>query len=146
MPEFNNEVQINVKRGEDYTSQIYWESDEGEPIPVTGPARMEIRDSGNNLIVHLDDTEDVGPNQGYLALSTSSGVISIYIPKYVTEDMLAGRYNFDLFVNYERFTVWSPDPEQKPLWGDYHIRAVVSGTVFVHEAITEELPNYTIHD
>lgn len=146
MPEFNNEVRINIKAGEDYTAQIVWESDEGEPVPVVGPGRMEIRDGDKNLLVHLDDTDDVGANQGYLSFSTTSGVIGIYIPKAVTEDIAPGLYFFDMFVNYERFTVWSYNPSEKPQWGDYHVRAVVSGTVAVHPAVTEELPNYSQHD
>lgn len=146
MPEFSNEVQINLKCGEDYTAQIVWESDEGEPVPVVGPGRMEIRDADQNLLVHLDDTTDVGDNQGYLSFSTASGVIGIYIPKGVTADMPPGRHFFDMYVNYERFTVWSDDPDNKPQWGDYHIRAVVSGTVVVHRAVTEDFPNYAEYE
>jgi hypothetical protein len=142
MPEFSNEVQINIKAGEDYTAQITWESDEGEPVPVVGPGRMEIRNDAKALLVHLEDTADISATQGYLSFSTASGVIGIYFPKAVTKTMPTGRHFFDMFVNYERFTVWSDDPQYKPQWGDYHIRAVVSGTVVVHPAITEELPNY----
>ena len=105
---------------------------------------MEIRDADKNLLVHLDTTEEVGDNQGYLALSTASGIISIYIPKHVTADIPTGRHFFDMFVNYERFLPgeYSTDPAKMPQWGNYHIRAVVAGTVVVHDAITQELPLY----
>jgi len=116
MPEFSNEVQINIKAGEDYTAQITWESDEGEPVPVVGPGRMEIRNDAKALLVHLEDTADISATQGYLSFSTASGVIGIYIPKAVTKTMPTGRHFFDMFVNYERFTVWSDDPQYKPQW------------------------------
>lgn len=138
MPEYINEVQINIKSGEDYTSQIIWRSDEDEPIPVTGPARMEIRDKDMNLLVYLDqDEEEQAENKGYIGLSKSSGTISLFIPKYVTFEMPTGTHFFDLFCNYDRVV----DPlDNAPTWGNYHVRAPISGIVVVHPHITQNIP------
>lgn len=150
MPEYSNQVDLHVKVGADYTAQIYWLDDYDNPVPVVGPAKMEVRtnDEDRTLLLTCEDTQStVGQTtQGQLSLSESSGVIEIYIPAGSTGQMPVGVHAYDLFANYRRYETNPNAPINGPgtaLWGDYHVRNVVSGLMIVHPAITDDPPKRT---
>ena len=143
MPVYDNQVDLHVKQGEDYTAQVFWVDDYGTPVPVTSPGRMEVRsnDEQRQLLALCEDTApDPGDTvRGYLALNDVSGVIDIFIPATVTAGMPTGSHVYDLFVHYRR-TLDSDDPANQPLWGDDHIRSVISGMCHVRPRVTQIIP------
>ena len=48
MAEYNNQVDLHVKQGADYTAQVYWVDDYDTPVPVTKPTKMEVRTNDAN--------------------------------------------------------------------------------------------------
>ena len=139
MPEFQNNIDLNVKAGADYTAQIFWWDDYDNPVPVIGPLRMDVRtmDDARRLVITCADTAiNYADNaRGYLSASDTSGLIEVFIPMWVTSRIEPGRYTYDLFANYRR----TLDSDLRtPAWGQYHVRSVAAGTVTVYPNITED--------
>ena len=62
MAEYNNQVDLHVKQGADYTAQVYWVDDYDTPVPVTKPTKMEVRtnDANRTLILTCEDYDQIG--------------------------------------------------------------------------------------
>jgi hypothetical protein len=140
MAEYNNQVDLHVKQGADYTAQVFWVDDYDEPVPVTKPTKMEVRtnDTERTLILTCEDYDQIGGDTtlGYLAVSETAGLIEIYIPSGATELLPVGVHVYDLFANYKRYDT-TPGTTT---WGDYHVRNVISGMMVVHPAVTNDPP------
>lgn len=101
MAEHLNGAVIHLKSGEDFTGRITWRGDQGQPIPVQAPLRMQVRDTDGQLILNFVDTSYVSGSvvkQGYLLANSNNGHIDIFVPWEVTKQLPAGSYVFDLFV------------------------------------------------
>lgn len=137
MPEYNNEIDLHVKAGADYTAQFFWWDDYDNPVPVIGPLSMEVRtnDAARSLIIACADTavNTADMARGYLSASDVAGLIEVFIPTWVTSRIPPGTYVYDLFANYRRTL---SDAELTPSWGEYHVRAVASGKFVLHTNIT----------
>ena len=140
MAEYNNQVDLHVKQSGAYTAQIYWFDDYDQPIPVVGPARMDVRtnDADKTLLLRCEDTEVITGDtaRGYLRLTEQAGVIEIYIPHTTTDEIPVGAHVYDLFVNYKR----RGEDDSTPFGGEYHVRSVISGMMVVHPAVTDSPP------
>lgn len=140
MAEYNNQVDLHVKQGADYTAQVYWVDDYDEPVPVTAPAKMEVRtnDENRTLLLTAENIEEIGGDTtlGYLSVSATAGLIELYIPAAATELLPVGVHVYDLFANYKRYD----SIPGTTTWGDYHVRNVISGMMVVHPAVTTDTP------
>lgn len=141
MPEHNNQVDLHVKKGSDYTVQIFWLDDYDEPVPVVQPARMDIRtaDEQRTLICRCEPGTITGDtSRGYLSTSEPAGLVTVYIPQHTTAAMPEGTYVYDLFANYRRYAtsgeISGPGTAD---WGDYHVRMIAAGLCIVHPNVTE---------
>jgi hypothetical protein len=98
-------LEIEVVQAEDFAAQIVWTDEDGAPIPVIAPCRLEVRDMNGTLVIQFA-TENAGAatTKAALVLTGSDGVMQISAPRTVTDDLKVGRYLFDLFA------VTSPSP------------------------------------
>lgn len=140
MSEYNNQVDLHVKQGADYTAQVFWVDDYDSPVPVILPAKMEVRtnDPQRVLLLTCENSENIGGDTtlGYLAVSEAAGLIEIYIPSGATAMIPVGVHVYDLFANYRRYD----SIPGTTTWGDYHVRNVISGMMVVHPAVTNDPP------
>lgn len=124
---YEGNINLNIVRGEDYTAEIAWLTNEDNPINISGPATMDIRDSSKQLILALDSGVD-----GELKISSASGIIQIVILSQVTLTLIAGSYNYDLFAKV--------DIDSNLIDGGEQIRRVLHGRVLVSDSVTQTLP------
>lgn len=144
-------VEIHCKQEEDFTAQIRWWDDEGCPIPMLGTyAKMEVRDSQNNLVCELQNTpvESNPPTNvtdpiGHLTINMVSGIIQMYIHRNHTRAMPVGVHRFDMYadvpvVGEPTFATDASTPGNV-VYVTEQRRAVVAGLFVVH-------PNVTVND
>jgi len=85
--------------GEDYTCQIVWTDDQGQPMNITAPMRLDIK-SATQTVLSLT-TPDVAPTDGTIpeiSYSSEIGIMQIHIPKEQTATLPPGLYQYDMFV------------------------------------------------
>ena len=131
-----NDVTLSINRGEDYTAEIKWIEDNREPIPVAGPARMEIRAPGGTLVATLDDSTSTAPKagvKGELLLSKLDGLILLFLSADATKGIPVGSYDYDLFCNVAM---------TGGIFGNYHVRKAISGRATVSNNVTQGLPTH----
>lgn len=92
----SNELQMEVTQRADVALQLVWSDDQGAPIPCTTPARAEVKDSADQLLVAFDDDANAATS-AVISCSATSGVIQLTAPKSVTAAWTPGRYKIDVF-------------------------------------------------
>ena len=120
-------ITIEVQ-GEDFTAQIIWTDDFGEPQRLTKPIRLDIVGAGSQTVVSLT-TPDMELPEGEIpeiSYSPDIGLIQIHIPNSQTVTLPPGRYHYDLFVTV------SDDFE----YAGNQIHRLLVGQVVVNKRIT----------
>lgn len=118
--------EIVVKAYSDMACQIVWSDDQGAPVPVGKPARAEVRDSKNTILVTFDD--DADPSVAAVITATeTSGVVQLTAPRTLTRAWTPGRYAIDVFATVA-------DSAAPFASGQY--RPVMSGWFVVEKATT----------
>lgn len=102
---------MELKQGEDWTSQVIWTDDFDEPLPVVHPCRMDIKSTTGQMIHQLETNPDIPDGEiPSIALSTEMGLVQLHIPNAVTSSILPGEYYYDLFVTVDDGTSY-PGPQ-----------------------------------
>lgn len=144
MAEHINNVDLRIKRGEDYSAQILWLSETGSSIPISPPASMEVRTATNELIAKMttqDHTTDSSLN-GQLFIYEYSGIIEIFIPSVTTKGFVNGTYFYDIYCNVWLQDKPYPPPEDVHPKGYTAIRSAISGRVHVVDNVTVSIPDH----
>jgi hypothetical protein len=126
MPAAN--VPLVIDQGEDFTAQIIWTDDYGNPQNMTRPIRMDIKGAGTQPILSLE-TPDVEPADGTvpeISFSNDIGMVQIHISASQTAALNPGHYIYDLFVTVEDNGVYA---------GAQRFR-LMAGSVIVNKRIT----------
>ena len=101
MPAAN--VPLVIDQGEDYTAQIIWTDDFGEPQRLTTPMRLDIVGAGNQPVISLTTPETEVPEGEIPEISYSPdiGLIQIHIPSEQTKSIPPGLFQYDMFVTVD---------------------------------------------
>jgi hypothetical protein len=92
----NLEIEITI--GEDFAAQIAWTDDDGEPMPVVTPCRLEARDINDVLVIQFaTENSASAATEAAMELTGSNGIMQISAPRAVTDGLGPGRYRADLF-------------------------------------------------
>jgi len=125
MPAAN--VPLTIDQGEDFTAQIIWTNDQGEPQKITTPMRMDIAGAGGQIITSLDTTAPADETDiPEISYSSEIGLIQLHIPNSQTAALTPGMYQYDLFVTVEGET-----------YGGNQRHKLLAGDVIVNKRITE---------
>lgn len=126
MPAAN--VPLVIDQGEDFTAQIIWTDDQGQPQKITTPMRMDIKGAGNMPVLSLT-TLDVDAPDGTipeLSYSTDIGLIQIHIDREQTAALTAGAYVYDMYVTVSDNDVYAGNQQHR----------LLVGSVIVNQRIT----------
>jgi len=91
-------LEIEIVVGEDFAAQIFWTSEYGDPIPVSDPALMDVKDANGQIAMRFSSTADPA-TQPRLDVAGYVGFFQITAPRAVTQTLVPGRYKFDLFAS-----------------------------------------------
>lgn len=120
-------VPLVIDQGEDFSAQILWTDEFGQPQQIKAPMRLDVK-AENNLSAVLSLTTPVVPSTDIPQISYSAdiGLIQLHIPKEMTIALPAGQYSYDMFVTINDGNAYA---------GDQVVRLLV-GTVTVNRRIT----------
>jgi hypothetical protein len=105
-------IEIWIDIGEDFAAQIYWTDSNGNAIPITSPARLEVRDSLGNRVLQFDAANSgSAATKAAILITGSEGLLQLSCPKALTKTLEPGRYLFDLFATNN--SGFSPFPTQE---------------------------------
>ena len=121
-------VPLVINQGEDFSAQIVWLDDYGNPQKLKAPMRMDLKPvvgSAPTLSLVTPDvpTEDIP----LISYSPDIGLIQLHIPKEMTSPLAPGKYYYDLFVTV--------NDETEYYAGDQVVRLIV-GEAIVNQRIT----------
>lgn len=117
MPAAN--VPLVIDQGEDWTCQIIWTDNFDSPQPLVDPARMDIK-ADTGAIIYTLETPDTPVPEGEIppiAISASSGLVQLHIPKSATAAMVPGEYLYDLFCTVDDGDTYAGDQTSRLLVG-----------------------------
>jgi hypothetical protein len=89
---------IEMDQGEDFVGQLFWSSEYNQPIPVTDPVLMDVKDSNGQIAMRFSDTTDPTTDP-HIEISGYVGYFQISCPASFTRLLVPGRYAFDLFAS-----------------------------------------------
>src|SRR5882762_8563029 len=129
-------LEIEVVVGEDFAAQIFWTSEYGDPIPVSDPLLMDVKDANGQIALRFSSVTDplttpVIQAAGYV------GFFQLTAPAHTTRTLVPGKYVFDLFATVSDSS--APFPQQlKQVVSGY---VVAIGRTTIIEAAQEYLQN-----
>lgn len=113
------QVDLEVDKGEDYACQIYWTDQYDEPLNVSHPMKMMVKNSGGSTISTYISTSD-SPGGGllqYLTYNSSIGFIQLSLPDTHTNTLTPGIYSYDLWAEILDPDDISNDTKRTKLFG-----------------------------
>lgn len=121
-------VPLVIDQGEDFTAQIIWTDEYGEPQNIKAPMRLDIKAGGVSPVISLQTPTVTLPANviPQISYSSSIGMIQLHIPKEMTINLAAGEYFYDMFVTINDGNAYA---------GDQVVRLLV-GTCVVNRRIT----------
>jgi hypothetical protein len=118
---------LDIDQGEDWTCQIVWTDNFDNPQALVAPARMDIKGQDGSIVYTLETNPDIPEGEiPQIALSQTTGLIQLHIPKEATIALAPGNYIYDLFVTVDDGDTYA---------GDQTSRLIV-GTVTVNKRVT----------
>jgi len=92
-----DDVVLDIVAGEDWSTQLIWTDEDGNPMPITDPVTMDVKDSRGQVAIHL--TTGVGSPLTSASIGTvqAAGFAQLTIPRVLTATLTPGDYRFDLF-------------------------------------------------
>lgn len=117
MPAAN--VPMVIDQGEDYTTQLIWTDELGDPQPITSPMRLDIKNPETfNTVLSLETPVAPTTDIPEIAYSTDVGLIQIHIPRSVTAALAPGLYVYDFFVTVDDGNEYAGSQVVRILAGD----------------------------
>jgi len=96
MSEPNEILEIEIVIGEDFAAQIFWTSEYGEPIPVSDPVLMDVKDANGQIALRFNSVT-APETTARIDVAGYVGFFQLTAPREVTATLVPGRYAFDLF-------------------------------------------------
>lgn len=96
MPEFVRQVEFEIVRGEDWSVQIFWTDEYDEPVPVSEPVLMDVKDSTGQIAMRFTTSTD-SESAPHVTMSGTLGFLQLTVPRSVTALLVPGRYVCDMF-------------------------------------------------
>lgn len=96
----SDQVIIEISAGEDFATQLYWLQDNGDPMTVIAPCRMDVRDQAGTNVIQFK-TGNTASTQATITLSSTAGYLQLTAPNAVTRSISPGTYVFDLFATLD---------------------------------------------
>jgi hypothetical protein len=95
-------VPMVIDRGEDWTSDIIYTDSFDEPVEVTHPCRMSVKDSSGATVFTLETDPDIpdGEIPG-INFSSDIGLLQLHMTSSATAAISPGLYQYDLFVTVD---------------------------------------------
>lgn len=112
-------VPLVIDQGEDFTAQIVWTDEYGNPQNIKAPMRMDLRGASVSPVLSLQ-TPVTDPPDGsipHITYSPEIGLIQIHIPNAETAALAAGVYNYDMFVTINDGDAYAGDQVVRLLVG-----------------------------
>ncbi len=125
-------VDLMIDQGADFVVQIYWTDGSNSPFTVLAPMRMDIK-NGTGQIVATLQTDDAAPEDSAKTIiyNSDSGLIQLQLGKEKTGQMGAGRYVYDLFVNYHTGNTSETEPVR--------LTRLIEGVITVNGRVTKNV-------
>lgn len=116
-------VPMDIYQGEDYTTQIIWTDWADEPVPLTTPCRLDVKDQTGYVVLSLiNDGSDIPDGTiPDIAISDSMGLIQIHITREVTAAMPPGQFGYDLFVTVDDGGLYASDQATPLIYGPVNV-------------------------
>lgn len=118
-------LEIEIVVGEDFAAQIFWTSEYGDPIPVSDPLLMDVKDANGQIALRFSSVTDPLTTPA-IAPAGYVGFFQLTAPAHVTRTLVPGKYLFDLFATVADSS--NPFPNQ--------LQQVVSGFVTALPRVT----------
>ena len=93
----NDTLEFEMTQGEDWAVQIFWTDEDGDPIPVISPCRMEVRDTTGALILQFADA-NAAATKPSVTITGSQGLLQLSCPTVYSKTVNPGMYLCDLWV------------------------------------------------
>lgn len=123
-------IDLIINQGEDWAVQMIFTDERDRAMNLVNPFRMDIRDT-TGQVQHTLETDDTDPTlqNGVpgIVVSSSIGLVQLYLDDAVTSDLVPGLYYYDIFGHCDDGNAYA---------GDQVIR-LAQGTVNVQKRITE---------
>lgn len=111
-------VELHTTVGEDYSCQMFWTDDYGEPYPITDPVLLDVRDANHQIALRFATTND--PASAPVATYNGpNGFFQFTAPSACTILLQPGRYVFDLFATVVTDDPAIPNQIRKVVGGDF---------------------------
>lgn len=95
-------VPMVIDQGEDFTTDIIWTDNFDEPVEVSDPCRLEIKDDSGATVFTLESDPDPDPGDiPGIAISSEIGLLQLHMDHFSTASMTPGFYQYDLFVTMD---------------------------------------------
>lgn len=118
-------LEIEIVIGEDFAAQIFWTSEYGDPIPVSDPVLMDVKDANGQIAMRFNSVLDA-EDSPRIDITGYIGFFQLTAPRSVTSTLIPGKYRFDLFAAVA-------EPAQ-PF--PFQVQQVVSGYVIATPRVT----------
>lgn len=118
-------LEIEIAIGEDFACQIFWTSEYGDPIPVTDPVLMDVKDANGQIALRFSSVADPD-TQARIVIAGYVGFFQLTCPRAITQTLIPGKYVFDLFA--------AVTDSSSPF--DRQVQQVVSGYVLATPRVT----------
>jgi hypothetical protein len=89
-------LELTFKQGEDVTWQLFWTDEYDEPIPVTEPVLMDVKDVNGQIVARFSTNNDP-VTQAAIAVSGGVGYFQLTMPKELSRKFPPGGFYWDLF-------------------------------------------------
>lgn len=100
---------LEVVQGEDYVAQFVWSGDDGDPVPLGDPVELQVKDQVGTAVLDFKVGNDIATLESVVLFPSSPGFFQLTIPGSRTDDLIAGRYVFDMFAGVaDESSPWAP--------------------------------------
>lgn|SRR5678815_842190 len=121
-------VPLEIDQGEDFTAQLVYTDDFDEPYHVVSPCRMDIKAKTGAVQLSLETPDSPLPDGVIpeIALSDEIGMVQLHIEDSVTEALIPGVYQYDLFVTVDDGNEYAGAQIQRLVYGDVTVNKRVT--------------------
>lgn len=123
-------VDLSMNQGEDWAVQMIFTDENDRALNVVHPARMDCKDTTGTVQFSLLSTDTPAASLDDipgLTLSSSIGLVQLYLSSDRTDTLEDGTFIYDLFANVDDGDVYA---------GTQVVR-LAQGRVVIHKRITE---------
>lgn len=133
----DTQVEITMVQAEDFAVQIFWTDDYNDPIPISDPVLMDVKDGNGQIAMRFlgSGDETTGP-RAYI--NGPAGFIQLTAPKATTAKLRPGRYLFDLWASVADSAAPFDRQAQQVVSGFLLVESRVSKTEDVNEFLTSQ--------